>query len=96
MFNETINKISLKLRLRDDLKAKAQQLAASQGVSLNCYINATLAATIAQAETIDLLSSRLGKRDLDAMHTQVLEFMSKSRRGAEPTANEIDSAIGDK
>lgn len=86
----------LSLRLRDDLKAKVQQLAASQGVSLNSYINATLAATIAQAETMAFLSSRLGKRNLDAMHAQVLEFMSKSRRGAETTANEIETAIGDK
>jgi len=33
--------------MRDDLKAKAQELASQQGVSLNSYINATLAATVA-------------------------------------------------
>ena len=38
--------------MRDDLKAKAQQLASEQGVSSNSYINATLAATIAQAEAL--------------------------------------------
>ncbi|MFG0254759.1 MAG: toxin-antitoxin system HicB family antitoxin [Rhodopirellula sp. JB053] len=43
---------TLSLRMRDDLKAKAQELASKQGVSLNSYINATLAATIAQTETL--------------------------------------------
>ncbi len=38
---------TLSLRMRDDLKAKAQELASQQGVSLNSYINATLAATVA-------------------------------------------------
>jgi predicted HicB family RNase H-like nuclease len=38
--------------MRDDLKAKAQQLAQEQGVSLNGFINATLAAAIAQQETL--------------------------------------------
>jgi len=48
------------LRMSEDLKAKAQQLANEQGVSLNSHINATLAATLAQAVTLarmgDLLS----------------------------------------
>ena len=43
---------TLSLRIRDDLKRKAQELAKREGVSLNNYINATLAATVAQAETL--------------------------------------------
>ncbi|MDA1013542.1 MAG: toxin-antitoxin system HicB family antitoxin [Planctomycetota bacterium] len=42
---------TLSLRMGDDLKQKAQQLAKEQGVSLNGFINATLAATLAQKET---------------------------------------------
>ena len=46
---------TLSLRIRDDLKRKAQELAQSEGVSLNNFINAALAATIAQAETLAFL-----------------------------------------
>ena len=35
---------NLSLRMRDDLKTKAQRLASEQGVSLNQFINATIAA----------------------------------------------------
>ena len=45
----------VRLHIKDDLKAKAQQLASQQGVSLNSYINATLAATVAQAETLAMM-----------------------------------------
>ena len=41
--------------MRDDLKAKAQELASQQGVSLNSYMNATLAAKIFQAETLAMM-----------------------------------------
>ena len=44
---------TLSLRVRDDLKEKVQKLASKQGVSLNIFVNATLAATIAQQETLD-------------------------------------------
>ncbi|MDZ4847992.1 MAG: toxin-antitoxin system HicB family antitoxin [Pirellulaceae bacterium] len=56
---------TLSLRMRDDLKEKAQQMASEQGVSLNSYINATLAATIAQQETLVLFGDRLREIDQD-------------------------------
>jgi len=59
---------TLSLRMRDDLKAKAQQLASEQGVSLNSYINATLAATIAQAETLVMMGDRLSNVDREQSH----------------------------
>ena len=42
---------TISLRMRDDLKRKAQQLAKEQGVSLNGFINATIAAAVAQQES---------------------------------------------
>ena len=84
---------TLSLRMRDDLKAKAQQLAQEQGVSLNGFINATLAATIAQLETLALFSDRLRDVDQAALHKRVLGFTRKSRPGTEPTPAEIDQAI---
>ncbi len=69
---------TLSLRMRDDLKQKAQQLAKEQGVSLNGFINATLAATIAPQETL---------------HKRILKFMRKTGRGKEPSVEEIERAM---
>ncbi len=54
---------TLSLRMRDDLKAKAQQLASQQRVPLNSYIIATLAATISQAEKLAMMGDRLSSID---------------------------------
>lgn len=83
---------TLSLRMRDDLKAKAQRLASEQGVSLNSYINATLAATVAQSETMAMMGARLAEVDREQLHARVLEFMSKSAAGVEPTPVEIERA----
>jgi len=79
--------------MRDDLKRKAQQLAKQQGVSLNGFVNATIAAAVAQEETLTFFNDRLKDVDLDALHQRVLKFMRKSRPGPEPNAQEIDRAI---
>lgn len=83
---------TLSLRMRDDLKAKAQQLASEQGVSLNSYINATLAATISQAETLAMMGDRLNTIHREQLRARVMKFMSKTRRGNEPTLAEIKRA----
>jgi hypothetical protein len=79
--------------MRDDLKKKAQQLANEQGVSLNGFINATLAATIAQQETLSFSGDRLRDADLDALRERVLKFVRKTRSGEEPSIEEIERAV---
>jgi len=86
---------TLSLRMRDDLKAKAQELASKQGVSLNSYINATLAATIAQSETLAMMGDRLGNIDREQLHARVIKFMSKTQTGTEPTPAEIEKTIAE-
>jgi antitoxin component of RelBE/YafQ-DinJ toxin-antitoxin module len=87
---------TLSLRMRDDLKAKAQQLASEQGVSLNSYINATLAATVAQAETLAMMGDRLSNVDREKLHARVMNFMSKSQNSPEPSPAEIECAVADR
>ena len=82
--------------MRDDLKTKAQQLASEQGVSLNSYINATLAATISQAETLAMMGDRLSNIDREKLHARVFKFMSKTQNGTEPTLAAIKRATGEK
>lgn len=86
---------TLSLRMRDDLKRKAQQMAREQGVSLNGFINATLAAAVAQEETLTFFNDRLKDVDLDALHQRVLKFMRQTRPGEEPSVEEIERATGD-
>ena len=82
------------LRMRDDLKSKAQDLAERQGVSLNNYINSIIAASVAQAETMRFFGDRLQGVDRPALHKRVLKFMEKSRRGREPSPDELRRLIG--
>ena len=84
---------TLSLRMRDDLKRKAQQLAKEQGVSLNAYITATVAAAIAQQETLTFFADRLRDVDQQALHQRVLRFMHKTRRGKRPSIDEIERAV---
>jgi esterase/lipase len=79
--------------MRDDLKKKAQQLASEQGVSLNGFINATLAATVAQQETLTFFSDRLRDVDQETLHERVLQFMRKTRPGKEPSIEELERAV---
>ncbi len=87
---------TLSLRMRDDLKAKAQQLASEQGVSLNGFINATLAATVTQAETMVMLGDRLSDVDQERLHSRVMKFMSQTRGSKEPSPKQILEAISGK
>ncbi len=87
---------TLSLRIRDDLKRKAQELAQSEGVSLNNFINAALAATIAQAETLAFFEDRLKDVDLKALHERVLTFMGDTEPGDEPSIDELKDALGDR
>ena len=83
----------LSLRMRDDLKQKTQQLAKEQGVSLNGFINAVIAAAVAQQETLTLFSDRLRDVDQDALHRRVLKFMRTTRSGKEPSIEAINRVL---
>ncbi len=84
---------TLSLRVRDGLKRKVAALAEREGVSLNNYINATLAATVAQEETLAFFDERLRGMDLPAVHRRVMGFMDKARPGKEPAVEEVERAI---
>jgi antitoxin component of RelBE/YafQ-DinJ toxin-antitoxin module len=87
---------TLSLRIREDLKRKAQELAQRQGVSLNNYINAALAAAVAQAETLAFFEDRLKDVDLNALQERVLSFMRETEPGGDPSVDELRDAMGDR
>ena len=84
----------VRLQMDDDLKAKVQQLASQQGISLNSYINATRATTVAQAETLAMKGDRLSNVDREKLHARVMNFMSKTQAGSSPSLDDIERAIG--
>lgn len=84
---------TLSLHMHNDLKQKVQQLAKEQGVSLNRFINSTLAAAIAQQETLTFFDDRLRGIDQDALQKRVLAFMRETRPGGEPSLEEVERAI---
>lgn len=83
----------ISLRMRDSLKRKAQELARREGVSLNNYINATVAASVAQEQAIAFFEDRLRAVDLGALHRRVEALLRKTRPGPEPSPAELDAAI---
>ncbi len=84
---------TLSLRMRDDLKRKAQSLAEHQGVSLNNFINSVVAASVAQEETMRFFRGRFRDVDLAALEKRVLKFMQQSRPGSDPTPEELRQLI---
>ena len=87
---------TLSLRMRDDLKRKAQSLAERQGVSLNNYINSVIAASVSQEETMRFFRDRLQDVDLGALHKRVLKLFEKPRAGADPSPEELRRLAGGK
>ena len=85
---------TLSLRIRDDLKRKAQDLARRQGVSLNNFVNATIAASVAQEETIRFFDERLQGVGRAALHERVLEFMADCKPGDGPTPEQVQETLG--
>lgn len=86
---------TLSLRMRDDLKRKAQSLAKRQGVSLNNYINSVIAASISQEETMRYFRDRVQDVDVGALHKRVLKWMEQRRPGADPSPDELRRFIGE-
>ena len=85
---------TLSLRIRDSLKRKAQDLAKRQGVSLNNFINATLAAAVAQEEALAFFEDRLRSVDLEALHRRVTAFINETRPGRGPSPLRVERATG--
>ena len=85
---------TLSLRMRDDLKRKAQVLAERQGVSLNNFISSIIAASVAQEETLRFFHDRLQDIDLATLQKRVLRFMENVRPGTDPTPAELAELTG--
>jgi len=87
---------TLSLRIRDDLKRKAQAIAKREKVSLNNYVNATIAAAVAQDETLTFFQDKLRDLDLEALHRRTTDFMKKTKPGEGPSVEQLKNVMGDR
>jgi hypothetical protein len=53
--------------------------------SPNNFINAAVAASVAQEETLAFFDDRLKDVDLEGLHQRVMAFMAKTKPGTGPT-----------
>ncbi len=70
--------------------------AGSLGVSLNNFIHAAVAASVAQEETFAFFDDRLQDVDLEAVHQRVLSFMTETKPGTGPSIKALQQAMGDR
>lgn len=87
---------TLTLRIRDDLKRKAQGIAKHEHVSLNNYVNALLAAAVAQEEALSFFRDRLRDVDLNDLHQRVGATMRQTQPGRGPSTTALRRAMGDR
>ena len=78
------------VRMPDDLKRKAAQVAKSQGVSMNNFVVSAVATAAAQCEAHAFFQERLKGKDRDAVRGGFAEILSKTRPGKGPTFAEIE------
>ena len=75
--------------MNDTIRCRRKTFGRFKGASLNNYLNAVLAASIAQEETLSFFDDRLKDIDLEELHQRVMAFMSESAPGEEPTIEEL-------
>jgi len=83
----------LTLRIRESLKRKARGPAMRHGVSLDGFVNATLAATVAQEEALAYLDDHLKGQDLEALPRRVVGFMQSKQPGPKPAPDRAPTAL---
>lgn len=87
---------TLFIRLPDDLKVKAIQLAKKKNVSLNALVNYWLQTAVVQDETIEWMTRRLSGKNPDLLIAGFGKFLERTKPGAEPSLDEIQQAMGEK
>ncbi len=86
---------TLSIRLPDDLKVKATQLAKKKNMSLNALVNYWLQTAVVQDETIEWMTRRLSGKNPNLLIAEFGKFLEKTKPGVEPALDEIQQAISE-
>jgi predicted transcriptional regulator len=84
---------TLSIRLPEDLKAKAVQLAKKKKMSLDALVNYWLQTAVVQDETIEWMKTRLAGKNSELLIAELGRFLEKTKPGTEPSLNEIQQAM---
>ncbi|MGI0015479.1 MAG: hypothetical protein ACREBU_18840 [Nitrososphaera sp.] len=84
---------TLSIRLPEDLKAKAVQLAKKKKMSLDALVNYWLQTAVVQDETIEWMKTRLAGKNPELLIAKFGTFLEKTKPGIEPTLDEIQEAM---
>ena len=84
---------AMSIRIPEELKDKAMQLARKNNISFNSLVNHWLRAAVMQDETLEWMRSRLNGKDPEALIAQFGEFLEQTQPGEEPSPEEIKKAM---
>jgi predicted transcriptional regulator len=84
---------TLSIRLPEDLKAKAVQLAKKKKMSLDALVNYWLQTAVVQDETMEWMNRRLAGKNPELLIAEFGRFLEKTKPGSEPTWDEIQQAM---
>jgi predicted transcriptional regulator len=84
---------AISVRLPDDLKDRAMQLAKKKNISFNSLVNHWLQAAVQQDETLEWMKSRLSGKNPEDIISKFGTFLEKTHIGEEPTLEYIQQAM---
>jgi len=84
---------AISVRLPDDLKDRAMQLAKKKNISFNSLVNHWLQAAVQQDETLEWMKSRLSGKNPEDIISKFGTFLEKTHPGEEPTLEDIQQAM---
>lgn len=84
---------AISVRLPDDLKDRAMQLAKKKNISFNSLVNHWLQAAVQQDETLEWMKSRLSGKSPEDIISKFGTFLEKTNPGEEPTLEDIQQAM---
>lgn len=84
---------TLSIRVPEDLKVKAVQLAKKKEMSLEALVNYWLRTAVVQDETIEWMKTRLAVKNSALLIAEFGKFLEKTKPGSEPALEEIQQAL---
>jgi hypothetical protein len=84
---------TLSIRVPDALKKKASRLARKNKMSFNAFVNQWLQIAVTREETLEWMESRLNNKNSELLISEFGKYLSKSKKGKEPTVSQINQIL---
>ncbi len=84
---------TLSIRVPDNLKEKAVNMAKRNSMSFNAFVNHWLQIAVVREETKEWMNSRLSAKNRAELKSEFEAFLKKTKSGNEPTQKEIEDLL---